>query len=389
MRKFFLEKKGFVVGRFFCSAGGGWIFSHFLYFEKASLSDDRIVMQAVTGECNRNSICEKELGKNIITCEIDCRPSSFLQGGDPAPIDKTPTIWGLEFFDIKENSARVKWGADNESVCEMRWSENTDYEKGSLTEVQGALLHSINLKNLSELTTYHFKIFCRGDEMEIETYDHAFMTRAGMDLIAPNNVTNLSAWYMEEDGSVVLRWKNPKEDFAGVSVLRNDRYFPRDQYDGIPLCDGNISMCDDSPAGIGETYYYTVFAYDKSNNYSSGTVISFTLGQTPVSVVPDQTATSTVTISGLSLSDIIFSQDGQPLVYENGHLVAKTGEKIVVLVDKDQTYLFKADTQKLAYVSDFHLDQPDIYLFTISVTDLRGMLYNSRASFFLMMVMKI
>jgi len=110
----------------------------------------------------------------------------------------------------------------------------------------------------------------------------------------------------------------------------------------------------------GKKYYYTVFSYDKSNNYSSGAVVWITIGGQVTSIAPEETATSTEAVAMLTLNDFKFEQFGRQLEYRNGHYIAKTNEKIIVYVDYnkfarvakqatisvnidlvDQTYLFK------------------------------------------------
>jgi len=224
--------------------------------------------------------------------------------------------------------------------------------------------------------------------VQVSTDDYQFITLKGQDETPPENVSGLSAWYIYEDSKVVLRWENPKDDFSGVIVLRNDRYFPRDQWDGVPLCNGNVTTCDDTRVEKGKKYYYTVFSYDKSNNYSSGAVVWITIGGQVTSIAPEETATSTEAVAMLTLNDFKFEQFGRQLEYRNGHYIAKTNEKIIVYVDYnkfarvakqatisvnidlvDQTYLFKANKSKSAYVSDLYFETSDIYTYTIIVTD--------------------
>jgi len=128
-------------------------------FYTASLSDSIVVTQMVTSECNRNGICESEIGENILTCEHDCRTSSFAQGGEPMPIDSVPSLWGLQVLEITKNSARVKWNTDVKSVCELRYGKNNDYENGSIAEIENSSEHSIFIENLSEASVYHLKFF--------------------------------------------------------------------------------------------------------------------------------------------------------------------------------------------------------------------------------------
>ncbi len=389
--KFYLKKRGLLwVAIFGCIAGAGF-FSHRIY--TASLSDNVVVMQTVTSEeiCDRDGICEKDKGENILNCGEDCRSSSFPKSGEPAPIDMVPSLWGLEVYDVTSSSARVKWNTDIKSACELRWGRNSDYENSSIAELQSDTTHSVLLESLLESATYHFKIFCKAGDIEVATDDQVFSTIKGQDETPPGNVAGLSAWYIYEENKVVLRWKNPETDFSGVTVLRNDRYFPRDQWDGVPLCDGNIQNCDDLEVEKNKKYYYTVFAYDKSKNYSSGAVTSITIGELLADPVTEKNATSTEIVSSLSLIDFIFTQNGRQLEYRDGYYIAKANEKVTVYVDEmkfakvakeavistridmvEQIYLFKLDRRKGGYVSDLYFENSDIYPFTIFWTDFLG-----------------
>lgn len=376
-----------------CAAAGFYFLPK--YFFKASVSDGVIVSQAVTveqnAECNRNGICEKDSGENILNCETDCRPSSFSKGGDPAPINNPPSIWGLQIIEISQNSARVNWNTDYQTICELRWGKSQEYEGGNVAEFQESTSHSIKLENLSESTEYHFKIYCSNDKYEVFTSDKEFATIAGIDLIPCPNVSDFFAWYIKEEDKIILRWKNPQDDFGGVQILRNEKYYPRDQWDGLPLCKGTMQICEDYGVQEGKKYYYAAFSYDKSNNYSSGVATSIYIGKEPLEDNPEKIATTTEAVSEFMIGDFVFSQYGTPLRNDNGKYVAKTKDMIQVSTQYDklvrnakwatieindgtkkQIYIFKPNRDKSAYISELYFDDPNIYPFTISIMEFSG-----------------
>ncbi|MBI2100713.1 MAG: right-handed parallel beta-helix repeat-containing protein [Candidatus Vogelbacteria bacterium] len=98
---------------------------------------------------------------------------------------------------------------------------------------------------------------------------------AATDTTAPSSPTNLTAY--GADRQAILRWQNPlQSDFVRVLVLRsvrplpvitapgNPRYLPMAQivYDGVAWSFTDTKLIN------GQIYHYTLYAYDRSGNWS-------------------------------------------------------------------------------------------------------------------------
>lgn len=99
------------------------------------------------------------------------------------------------------------------------------------------------------------------------------------DTIPPSPVSNLT--FEAQDSLIILRWTNPGDfDYEGTRVLfRNDR-FPAYPNDDTLLLDHKMepnspdSCYHTGLPGDSTHFYYAVYAYDNSNNFSSPAFIS-------------------------------------------------------------------------------------------------------------------
>ncbi len=95
------------------------------------------------------------------------------------------------------------------------------------------------------------------------------------DYVAPGNVSAGSATSLVQ--RVELSWTNPGDaDFDGVTIRRSTTGFPATEIDGDPVMDVYSSLTSyiDDAGGAGLTlgtkYYYSLFAFDKAENYAPG-----------------------------------------------------------------------------------------------------------------------
>ncbi len=85
---------------------------------------------------------------------------------------------------------------------------------------------------------------------------------------APPAVTGLAA--SGADTAINLSWTNPAVgDFEGVTAVRKVGSYPSSPTDGTVIYDGTGSSYSDSGLTNGTTYYYSVYAYDTTHNFSA------------------------------------------------------------------------------------------------------------------------
>jgi len=94
-----------------------------------------------------------------------------------------------------------------------------------------------------------------------------------IDGTGPANVSNLQATSSSPD-KIVLSWSNPSNDFQGVKVMRKTTGYPTSLSDGELVYTGAQTTYTDTGRLVGTRYYYTVFAFDNFNNFSSGAITS-------------------------------------------------------------------------------------------------------------------
>ena len=255
-----------------------------------AVSDSLDVSTEVFGFCNYNGICESALGENETTCPADCgcnnnRICEPLRGEniENCPLDCAyshpggvvlPLIFNLLISGITSNSANISWETNKQTLCQFFWGRTSEYEKESISEVNFKKKHSVNLTGLFPETNYYFKISCRDSlDYETETDSQKFTTLAPLDTTPPANVSDFKAF--PSDKQITLTWEVPSDlDFEAVRIVRSERFYPSDPWDGILVYDDKGTSLIDTGLKNGVRYYYTAFSYDKTGNYSSGAIVS-------------------------------------------------------------------------------------------------------------------
>ena len=123
------------------------------------------------------------------------------------------------------------------------------------------------------------------------TYSDARSFVIKYDSIAPTNVGNFVITPTQTTAS--LTWRNPTvSDFTKVIIMRSNTHAPISVTDGTKLYEGTDSTFSDTNLTVSTRYYYTIFALDRIENRSSGTLSQTTTlaaATTPVvPVTPDE-----------------------------------------------------------------------------------------------------
>lgn len=180
-------------------------------------------------------------------------------------------------------SAEIVWQTDENADSQVNFGLTDQY--GSISsDVNFVKNHSIFLLGLLPNKTYHYRIVSTDSSgNSASTVDATFTTNK--DNIAPPDVSNLQLTIGANN--IKIDWTNPPlmgtPDFAGVKVVRKIGSSSATVNDGAVVYTGVGQTFTDNNV-IEETgYYYTVFSFDTSENYSGGI---FKNGTIPKAVQP-------------------------------------------------------------------------------------------------------
>lgn len=284
--------------------------------------------------------------RQVVTGEAAPTPTPTpVQGGGPLT---DTTIPGIQYLAVTttHNSATVFFRTNELATSILFWGKTSEYELGSIAEIDFEIEHSIFIPNLEPETNYYFKIELRDEARNQNKIENQkFTTLVMPDLIPPANVSNFEISVVDSAG-LKLDWQNPIDsDFSGVRIVKSTKFFPTDINDGETIFEGRGETLLDKNILRGTRYYYTIFAYDTTGNYSSGAVVSGVIaipGITPPPEIPPELPTELVPpeIEKITIEDFNFFQKGKRL--------AIVEEKIQVVPDEPME--IKLDYQKVPEV---------------------------------------
>jgi len=133
------------------------------------------------------------------------------------------------------------------------------------------LQHDLSVLNLLPNKIYHYKIISTAQNGNVSsTKDAIFATLR--DSVLPPDVSNLDL--QTGDNQIILSWNNPNlaavPDFAGVKILRKVGLKSNNINDGLLVYEGNGQIFTDNNVLPNVEYFYTIFSFDTSQNYSAG-----------------------------------------------------------------------------------------------------------------------
>jgi len=347
----------------------------------ASVSDDVQVSQTVYEE------------------EVVVPPTPPPSGTSPGQIiiDRIPPQIKNIQIDVTANSAIISYETDELAKGAFTWGKTSDYELGTTIEAYFLMRHVVEIRDLIPQTFYHFQISVHDSYgNQANTPDMQFKTLAQPDKTAPLNVSNLEA--IPYYDRIELSWLNPKDDFAGVEIWRSDVFYPQDRQDGVLVYRGDAEKYIDKDVVQGKEYYYTVFAYDEQNNYSSGAITSARVpmpgemegvpGEIEIEVppvVPGEVPTTpeiTLLIEdfGLTLDDIIFTVKGVRAPVIDGQLKLKPNEPLNIAINYDKlpailktiAFTLKSGTKSFSFLLRVN-EAKTAYEATVAVPEASGL----------------
>jgi hypothetical protein len=175
------------------------------------------------------------------------------------------------------NSAGLTFVTDKNTTAEVKYGLSTSL--GSSASESGVFItnHDFTLPSLSPNKTYFYQIVATDSSLNsTSTIIYSFKTLS--DTTPPPDVSNLQL--TSGQNSFSLTWKNPSvsftPDFVGVKILRkigSKATGPNDSSASIVYNGSNEALLNDIVLA-GFTYYYTVFSYDTSGNFSPGVFVN-------------------------------------------------------------------------------------------------------------------
>lgn len=368
--------------------------------------------------CNNNGVCEPVLGEYSAGCSNDCgcnndgicQRDQRLEDENNCPRDCIVypihsgtwlKIINLSVEKITLNSADIVWDTTVYALCKISWGKTSEYKDGGISEVNYSESHVIKLAGLIPQTRYHFKIICTSMlDNKAETPDQEFSTLTPLDNIPPANVSDFNA--TAGDKKITLDWNNPSDaDFKGVRILKSEKFYPSDIWDGEIIYDGKANSFIDNDVENGKRYYYTIFSYDKSGNYSSGAIASAVpqSEEGPIIVPPvlPEDIPSEIPISPeidkLKLEDFDFFLNNEKISLKNGKIIGINSEDILsvsidykkvpevlktimVTLEKENkffSFLLRINQDKTAYTAAMASPKdPGVYPLTITILDYKN-----------------
>ncbi|MDO8575669.1 MAG: hypothetical protein Q7R78_03150 [bacterium] len=136
---------------------------------------------------------------------------------------------------------------------------------------------------------------------------------------APQNVLYLRAVLL--NNVVVLDWQLPlNNDITEVRVVKSDHYFPRGVYEGELISVTLTETVKDFKVEYNKKYFYTVFTKNSRGFYSSGSIVSISIGEN----IPEIDFDKEKGFRELSSEEYWFSQNEIILNRDNGKILAST-----------------------------------------------------------------
>jgi len=191
---------------------------------------------------------------------------------------------------ISATGARAGWKTDFLSDSFVSFGATTAYGSAQ-GDVRPTEDHEVIMTGLAPGTAYHLEMRSTDARGTVVRSGDLTFTTNGADIAAPADPAAFTA--NPGDGSVSLAWQNPVgTDFAGVRIERSGADYPKTPGDGTKIFEGAATAYVDAGLKNGATYYYTIWSFDASLNYSSGALASAEpaeAAQKPPQTPPDET----------------------------------------------------------------------------------------------------
>lgn len=181
--------------------------------------------------------------------------------------DATPPVIENVAVAAESQSAVISWTTNEQANTKLKYGLTASYGAVILPGADYTLDHSVQLAGLVPNAVYYYQIIAADQSGNSAEKTGTFKTAS--DSAPPADVGNLTLAVL--GGAVRLQWTNPADaDFSGVKIVRKVGAPSSGIADGSLMYTGLGQSFSDSPPATGILYYYTVFSFDTSFNYSGG-----------------------------------------------------------------------------------------------------------------------
>lgn len=189
---------------------------------------------------------------------------------------------------VDERSVLLSWETDQSASGLVEYGAS-EYS-ARLADEEVRRVHTLRVTGLEPTTSYRFRITARVPGGAVVST--SLTAQTGADITAPTNPASLRA--IGQDRQVALEWTNPvNEDFADVVLVARDDRFATNVNEGRVVYTGTAQAVIDGGLLSGRTYFYSLFARDRSGNTSSGTIASAQTWNSFFPVPPQGSVTDT------------------------------------------------------------------------------------------------
>ncbi len=241
-----------------------------------------------------------------------------------------------------QNDAVITWQTTRYAISNIFWGETQQYELGQSAGAFYLTSHQIVIPNLQSGTQYFFRITARDSDGREVQFEGSFVSTGIAEGI--ENPRNFRA--IAGDSEIFLSWNNPiSSDFEEVRILRSERFFPFDPYDGEVIYEGRGQSFVDTQVEVGKRYYYAIFAKNSDGQYSSGAVDDARIVPAGEIVEPPKDIFDELpkapfvhpVIQALSILDFDFIQEGKKQsVFQEKTIVIDGTKNLTVSLDYDK-----------------------------------------------------
>ncbi len=295
-------------------------------------------------------------------------------------------------------SARITLETNLLVLESLHWGLTPSYELGVLEGTAYQRVNEMNLNGLNPNTKYYFKMELTDEYGRHHTIANQEFTTL-FQFSIPENILNLAATPNEK--TITLTWKNPVADFGSIRILKSDKFYPRDPFEGEVVYEGTGEKFVDTDVLLGTRYYYTAFVKDKYGNLSSGAFADAALLRSGEKLTPSDFFGGILLlpkdqihplISELSLEDVDFIQEGRKLPMIDGKVDIRGDLSLKISIDykkvpeilktiaitlydpsdkeKSFSFLLRTNKDKTTYEAIVApLERPGKYSFGIAILD--------------------